>query len=132
VHVISSEESTETSDALMEVSPDFTRVTVAPVAKFFPSSAVISTVAPVAPFSGVISDILGAAEEDVVAVVATVVVVVDAIFDEVVAIVVGFPTGTADTSMVPDFSVYRVSTVERLTVSVLESSRYPQLPSVLG
>jgi len=131
LQVINSGDETDTLDATMDVSPFFVRLTFAPDTKYFPLSAVIETVVPVLPEPGSISLILGAGADDVV-VVATVVEVVAFVVAVVVATVVGLPVGTADTSMVPDFSVYMVSIVDRLIFSVLESSRYPQLPSVLG
>jgi len=131
LQVINSGDDTDTLDATMDVSPFLVRLTFAPDTKYFPLSAVIETVVPVLPEPGSISDIMGAGAEGFV-VVATVVAVVAFVVAVVVATVVGLPVGTADTSMVPDFSVYEVSTIERLTFSVFESSRYPQLPSVLG
>lgn len=130
VQVINSGDETEMPDAEMEVSPDFTKLTVAPDTKFFPSSAVIDTVAPVGPFTGSISVILGAAADEVVAVVTIVVVFVVVL--ATVVIVVGVPMGTADTSTVPTFSVYRVSIVDLPSFSVFELILYPQLPSLLG
>jgi hypothetical protein len=125
-HDITVDDSTSTSVAVSEVSPDFFSNTFAPVAKFEPSSSSISTSVPVCPESGEMSFIFGAYAADVVAVVTMVVAVVVG----AVVTVVGAPIVMDETLTVVTISVYAFSRFVRLIFDVLESIRYPQLPSL--
>jgi len=133
LQVIVVPEETLTLVALMGDSPDRVRETFAPDTKFVPSRSVIDTVVPAVPMKGSISLILGADALDVVvvAVVAAVVTFVVAVVATVVT-VVGAPIVTSATTIVETFSVNTFSRFARLIVVVLESTRYPQLPSFRG
>jgi hypothetical protein len=132
VQVISLAETTDTPVAAIPGLPEFTSCTVAPERKLLPVSPVTATEVPVYPVSGVIPRTFGPEAAEV----AEVGVTVD---DERVvaagtgvAVTAGVPIGMEDNAILVTFTVYTFSIVILLTESVLESIRYPQLPSLLG
>jgi hypothetical protein len=133
VQVISVEDSTDTSVAVIFGLSSFIRVTVAPDLKFVPVRDVMGICVPAVPASGTIFLKVGFPVGETVVVV--VVVVALAVVVEVVVVVVVIVTvwiGMEAGDLVVIFSVFTFSKTALPCLSVFEFFRYPQLPSALG
>jgi len=136
VQVISVEDTTDTSDAVIFGLSAFIRVTVAPDLKFVPVRDVMEISSPAVPASGTIFLNVGFPPGVVVVVVILVVVftlgVVVVLFGVKVDKVVIALMVTDDTGLLVIFSVYVFSMTALDTFSVPDPLRYPQLPFALG